>query len=50
MTIFYSEVEPHSKYSPVMFHLSPPTRILNENPVYVVLTAVFPFDIDVERL
>ena len=33
-TIFYSDVEPLSKYSPVMLHLSPATRILNENPVY----------------
>ena len=32
MTIFYSEVEPHSKYYPVTLHLSPATRILNENP------------------
>jgi len=29
--IFYSNVEPLSKYSPVMLHLSPAT-ILNENP------------------
>ena len=29
---FYSDVEPLSKYSPVMQHLSPITRILNENP------------------
>ena len=32
MTIFDSDVEPLSKYSPVMLHLSPATRILNENP------------------
>ena len=32
MTIFYSDVEPLSEYSPVMLHLSPATRILNENP------------------
>ena len=31
MTIFYSDVEPCSEYSPVMLHLSPATRILNEN-------------------
>ena len=31
MTNFYSYVEPLSKYSPVMLHLSPATRILNEN-------------------
>ena len=30
--VFYSDVEPLSKYSPVMFHLSPATRILDENP------------------
>ena len=29
---FYSDVEPLSKYSPVMLHLSPITRILNKNP------------------
>ena len=29
---FYSDVEPLSHYSPVMLHLSPATRILNENP------------------
>ena len=32
MTTFYSDVEPFSKYSPVMLHLSPATRILNETP------------------
>ena len=32
MTILYSDVEPLSKYSPVTLHLSPATRILNENP------------------
>ena len=32
-TIFHSDVEPFSKYSPVMLHLSPATRILNENPM-----------------
>jgi len=37
MTIFYSDVEPLSKYSPVTLHLSPATRILNENPVYTSL-------------
>ena len=30
-TIFYSDVEALSKYFPVMSHLSPATRILNEN-------------------
>ena len=34
MTIFHSAVEPLSKYSPVTLHLSPATRILNENPVF----------------
>ena len=29
---FYSDVEPPSKYSAVMLHFSPITRILNENP------------------
>ena len=47
MTILYSDVEPLSKYSPVMLHLSPATRILNENPVVAVnflfqLIFVFP--------
>ena len=32
MTIFYSDVEPFSEYSPVRLHLSPATRILNEKP------------------
>ena len=32
MTSFYSEVEPLSKYSPVMLHFFPATEILNENP------------------
>ena len=32
MTIFYSDTEPLSKYSPVTLHLSPVTRILGENP------------------
>ena len=32
MSILYSEVEPLSKYSPVMLHLSPATKILNDNP------------------
>ena len=34
MTVFYSGVEPLSKYSPVMLHLSPASRILNENPAF----------------
>ena len=32
MSIFYSDMEPPSKYSPAMLHLSPVTRILSENP------------------
>ena len=32
LLFFYSNVEPLSKYSPVMLHLSPATKILNENP------------------
>ena len=35
MTIFYSDMEPLSKYSPVTIHLSPATRILSENPLMV---------------
>ena len=34
MNVFYSDVEPLSKSSPVTLHLSPATRILKENPVY----------------
>ena len=39
MTInfFFSDVEPLSKCSPVTLHLSPATRILNENPANVFL-------------
>ena len=33
MIIFYSDKEPLSKYCPVMLHISPAIRILNENPV-----------------
>ena len=32
LLFFYSNVEPLSKYSPVMLRLSPATTILNENP------------------
>ena len=32
MTYFYSDVEPFSKYSPVMLHLSLATRILKKTP------------------
>ena len=34
MTVIYSDLEPLSKYSPVMLHLSPTTKILKENPVH----------------
>ena len=34
VTIFFSDEEPLSKYSPVVLHLSPATRILNENPAF----------------
>ena len=34
LTDFYSDMEPLSKYSPVTLHLSPATRILNENLAY----------------
>ena len=34
MTIFYSYIEPLSRYSRVTLHLSPATIILNENPKY----------------
>ena len=37
MTIFYSDVETLSQYSPVKLHLSPATRILSENPDTCVL-------------
>ena len=32
MNICYSDMEPHSQYSPLTLHLFPATRILNENP------------------
>ena len=32
MTIFFSDMEPLSQYSPVKLYLSPVTRILSENP------------------
>ena len=37
MTIFYSDMEPLSKYPPVTLQLSPSTRILNENPVEALI-------------
>ena len=40
MTTFYSDVEPFSKYSPVMLHLSPATRILNETLISSALWAL----------
>ena len=36
MTIFYSNEEPLSKYFPITLHVSPATRILNENPAQQV--------------
>ena len=46
MTIFYSDVEPTSQFSPVTLHLSPATRILNENPdgkvnIYICVCELF---------
>lgn len=37
---FYLDVKPFLKYSPVMLHVTPATRILNEDPenVHQVLT------------
>ena len=32
VTPYSLDVEPFSKYSPVMLHLTPATRILNEDP------------------
>ena len=37
LIFFFSDVEPLSKCSPVTLHLSPATRILNENPANVFL-------------
>ena len=31
-SLFYSDVEPLSKYSPIMLHLYPATRIVNKHP------------------
>ena len=33
MTVFYSDMEPLSRYSPVKLHLSLATRTLSENAV-----------------
>ena len=49
MTIFYSDVEPLSKYSPVTLPLSSATRIRNENPVYNSFVQLF-WDIDYWQL
>ena len=43
MTIFYSDEEPLSKDSPVTLHLSPATRILNENAGRVIMLLGFYF-------
>ena len=41
MTIFYSHTEPLLiKYSPVRFHLSPATTILNESPANALLLII----------
>ena len=50
MTILYSDVEPLSKYSSVMLHLSPATRILNENPETWVWFCILEINIVVENL
>ena len=47
MTIFYSDMEPLSEYFPVTLHLSPVTRVLNENPgrvcsFYLVIIIIIP--------
>ena len=33
--VFYSDMEPLSKYAPVTLHLSLATKILSENPVFL---------------
>ena len=43
VTIFYSDEEPLSEYSCVTLHLSPATRILNENPGGVIVLLGFYF-------
>lgn len=41
MTMFYSHMEPLLiKYSPVRFHLSPATTILNESPANALLLII----------
>ena len=37
MTILHSDVEPFTKYSPVTLHLSPATRIVNENHAIIII-------------
>ena len=37
MTILHLDVEPFTKYSPVTLHLSPATRILNENLAIIII-------------
>ena len=41
-TLYYSDMELLSKYSPVTLHPSPATRILNENPGFVCFFFCFP--------
>ena len=37
MTILRLDLEPFTKYSPVTLHLSPATRILNENLAIIII-------------
>ena len=41
LTIYNSDMKPLSKYSPVMLHLSPATRILSKNPELIFLAFIF---------
>ena len=40
LTILLLDVEPFTKYSPVTLHLSPATRILNENPAIIIIIII----------
>ena len=52
MTSFYSDMQPApgwwtlSKYSPITLHLSPSTRILNENPTKEYSSPPLPLNCD----
>ena len=37
MTILHLDVEPFTKYSSVTLHLSPATRIVNENHAIIII-------------